>query len=84
MKKSILLIAALLMCASVFGQDPTRLNTSTPAQMGMDPVRLGRVDQVINQAINNRIVPGAVICVVRKDKIVYLKAYVNKSVYPKV
>ncbi|MGM9773804.1 MAG: serine hydrolase domain-containing protein [Candidatus Egerieousia sp.] len=84
MKKSILLIAALLMCASVFGQDPTRLNTSTPAQMGMDPVRLGRVDQVINQAIIDSIVPGAVICVVRKDKIVYLKAYGNKSVYPKV
>lgn len=72
----------MLLCVVSFAQ-PQRLDTSTPAQMGMDPVRLARVDQVINQAINDTIIPGAVIAVVRKNKIVYLKAYGYKSVYPK-
>ena len=82
MKRFFTLALVMLLCVISFAQ-PQRLDTSTPAQMGMDPVRLARVDQVINQAINDTIIPGAVIAVVRKNKIVYLKAYGYKSVYPK-
>lgn len=82
MKRFFTLALVMLLCVVSFAQ-PQRLDTSTPAQMGMDPVRLARVDQVINQAINDTIIPGAVIAVVRKNKIVYLKAYGYKSVYPK-
>jgi len=81
--KRILLFTVSLFLVTVSFAQPQRLDMSTPAQMGMDPVRLSRVDQVINQAINDTIIPGAVIAVVRKNKIVYLKAYGYKSVYPK-
>lgn len=50
----------------------------------MDPVRLSRVDNIIEESITKGEVPGAVLAVVRDGKMVYLKSYGNKSVYPKV
>ena len=50
----------------------------------MDPVRLQKVDDVINASINKKEIPGAVIAVVKNGKMAYIKAYGNKSVYPKV
>jgi len=44
--------------------------------------RLQLADSVINQAIAKSEIPGAVLAVVRGDKIAYLKAYGNKQVYP--
>ena len=45
-----------------------------------NPMRL--VDSVANGAISSGLIPGAVISVVHNGKIVYLKAYGNKSVVP--
>ena len=42
-----------------------------------------RCDSVITQAIADGNAPGAVLCVVQGDSIVYEKAYGNKRVYPK-
>ena len=50
----------------------------------MDPERLARVDAVIGDAIGTGDIPGAVLAVVRRNDIVYLKAYGNKSVVPEV
>ena len=51
---------------------------------GMDPERLVRVDAVIADAIDAGDIPGAVLAVVRRNDIVYLKAYGNRSVVPEV
>lgn len=53
-----------------------------PADRGMDPLRLQRLDEVINECIAEGNIPGAVISVVRGNDIVYLKAYGNKSLVP--
>lgn len=42
-----------------------------------------RCDSVINRAIEDGNAPGAVLCVVQGDSVVYEKAYGNKRVYPK-
>ncbi|MBO4470085.1 MAG: beta-lactamase family protein [Bacteroidales bacterium] len=42
-----------------------------------------RCDSVINKAIEDGNTPGAVLCVVQGDSIIYEKAYGNKRVYPK-
>ncbi len=42
-----------------------------------------RCDSVITKAIEDGNAPGAVLCVVQGDSIVYEKAYGNKRVYPK-
>ena len=54
----------------------------SPEQMGMDTKRLQRADLVINQAIANKEIPGAVLAVVKDGKMAYLKAYGNKQIYP--
>ena len=55
-----------------------------PSEVGMDAARLSKVDDIINASIANKEIPGAVLAVVRDGKMAYIKAYGNKSVYPKV
>lgn len=81
MKKLILLFCVTLMCALSFAQP---LEISTPAAAGMDAARLSNVDAIIMNSIEKGEVPGAVLAVVRDNKMVYLKSYGNKAVYPKV
>ena len=49
--------------------------TTRPEEVGMDSIRLGRLDAVINTAISKGDFPGAVILVGRKGKVVFRKAY---------
>ena len=54
----------------------------SPRSMGMDESRLQLIDSAVWDAIGNQIIPGAAVSVVMEDKIVYLKAFGNKSVVP--
>lgn len=81
MKKNIFLICAVLISTISIAQP---LKRSTPLAEGMDPLKLSNVDAIIDNSIEDGIIPGAVLAVVRDDKMVYLKSYGNKSVYPKV
>ena len=80
MKKIIILIYILSLSSGLFAQ----VKVAKPEDHGMDPERLARVDAVMADAIGAGDVPGAVLSVVRSNDIVYLKAYGNKSVLPKV
>ena len=82
MKINYLLIAVTLMAAGCANGARDTLQKASPERMGMDSHKLSRVDFVINKAISDRQIPGAVLSVVRDDRIVYLKAYGNKSVVP--
>ncbi len=55
-----------------------------PEYCGMSSEKLAQLDPVVNQAIEDGTIPGAVISVVRGDKIVFLKAWGNKQVVPTV
>jgi CubicO group peptidase (beta-lactamase class C family) len=81
MKKSLLSLFALLLTSIVIAQPLPR---TTPLQAGMDPKKLANADAIINNSIKTGEVPGAVLAVVRDGKMVYLKAYGNKSVLPEV
>lgn len=43
---------------------------------------LAMIDRVVNQSIHDKEIPGAVVAVVQKDKLVFCKAYGYKEVYP--
>ncbi len=58
------------------------LNIVAPEAVGLDASRLANADRAIAQAIADKTIPGAVLCVERHRKIGYLKAYGNKRVYP--
>ena len=70
--------AALLLSLGLGAQ----VKVVDPSRRGMDPERLARLDEVIEDCIAQGNIPGAVISVVRGRDIVYLKAYGNKSLVP--
>ena len=76
--RCIALAAALLLTMGLYAQ----VKVADPARHGMDPERLARLDEVIEECIAEGNIPGAVISVVRGNNIVYLKAYGNKSLVP--
>lgn len=79
MKRVFTLFVCAIVTMAMSAQPLTRVS---PEKAGMDPVRLSRVDMVIDNSIQKGEIPGAVLAVVRGDKMVYLKAYGNKSIYP--
>lgn len=84
MKKIILFAAILTLFSCRLPENSGRegLAHVNPAQAGMDPSKLSRVDSVILGSISEGNIPGAVLAVVRGDRIVYLKAYGNRQVVP--
>ena len=78
--KRIFLVLVLLQSA-LLGFSIERVS---PKSVGMDSVRLSKVDGIINSSITKGEIPGAVLAVVKDGKLAYIKAYGNKSVYPNV
>ena len=51
------------------------LATAQPSDVGMSEERLSIIDDMINESISSNEIPGAVVLVARKGKIVYHKAF---------
>ncbi|HBZ35150.1 MAG TPA: serine hydrolase [Bacteroidales bacterium] len=81
MKKLSFLIFSLIISIGAISQPLMRIS---PEKAGFDATRLMNADRIINESISKGDIPGAVLAVVRDDKMVYIKAYGNKSVYPTV
>ncbi|GHT03411.1 esterase [Bacteroidia bacterium] len=73
-------VLGLLFSVQVVAQPLERV---VPELVGLDSRHLQYADSAILQAIENDGLPGAVLAVVHKNKMAYLKAYGNKEVYPK-
>lgn len=76
-------ILFLLLSSAAAGTAPTRLPESPPEQLGFDPVRLARVDAIVEKAIGERTVPGAVVVVGRGGRIAYARAFGLRAVTPR-
>lgn len=59
-----------------------KLAVVIPESVDLNTVHLLNIDKVVNRAIANKELPGAVIAIVREGKIGYLKAFGNKQTYP--
>lgn len=55
-----------------------------PAATGLDPARLALIDNLVNDAIRQKQLPGAVVLVGRGDAVLYLKAFGSRAVEPAV
>ena len=73
----------LLLAVTVFCQ-AQQLKHVCPEKVGMDSRRLLKADSIIEDAIRQGDIPGAVLAVVRHGKMAYLKAYGNRQVWPEV
>jgi uncharacterized protein YbbC (DUF1343 family)/CubicO group peptidase (beta-lactamase class C family) len=68
-----LVVAACVLEAAAVGQAP---------RTGFDNAALGRIDEVVADAIKARQLPGAVVVVGRGDQVVFRKAYGQRAVLP--
>ncbi|MBQ9185441.1 MAG: beta-lactamase family protein [Bacteroidales bacterium] len=76
---SVLAAAIIILSACSHGEG---LKISKPEHRGMNGERLTLIDSVINDAIDQKIIPGAVVSVVRDNRVVFLEAYGNSQVVP--
>lgn len=60
------------------------LPVAKPADVGMDAAKLDRIEALVLADIAEKKLPGAVVLVGRKGKIVYRKAFGNRSLVPTV
>ena len=61
-----------------------RLPVAAPQTVGMDAAKLNQIDALVEQDIKDKKLPGAVVLVGHKGKIVFRKAYGNRSLVPTV
>lgn len=81
MKRAVFVALAVLLMACT--PRPTQgIRHTTPAKRGMDAVRLSLIDSTVQASIDAGDIPGAVVGVVRKDALVYEKAFGFKSLIP--
>jgi uncharacterized protein YbbC (DUF1343 family)/CubicO group peptidase (beta-lactamase class C family) len=57
-------------------------SASGPMAVGMSPTRLAHLDEIIDAEITKKQLPGAVVIVGRKGKVVWRRAYGNRAVEP--
>lgn len=70
----------VLVSTQLFGQyDPVTLSEGTPASVGMSATHLDLMDDLIQQYIDNKWLPGGVFLVARKGTIVYFKSFGNRT-----
>ena len=78
---SILLLATLSASAQTrSAKNSPSLTEAKPESVGMSGERLARIDQMLEAAISEDDIPGAVALVARKGKIVYWKAFGSADV----
>jgi CubicO group peptidase (beta-lactamase class C family) len=70
-----------ILCASISAQS---LPVAAPNMVGMSAGKLNEIDKLIEKDIADKKLPGAVVLVGRKGKIVYRKAFGNRSLVPTI
>ncbi len=79
MKQTIFFLVTLFILSSCEQREPGKssatLSEGIPASAGMSEERLARIDGMLNEAIRQNEIPGAVALVARNGKIVYQKAF---------
>ena len=76
-------LAAAPSIAAVPYPEAQPIATAVPPSADASPVRLAAVDAIIQQAIGDGNIPGAVLIVGHNGKVVYRKAYGSRALEPK-
>src|SRR5262245_9576818 len=74
--------AVFLVAVSLAHAIAAALPQAAPEAAGMDSAHLQRIDEIVAQGLAEKRMPGCVVCIGRRGKIVLLKAYGNKQLLP--
>ncbi|HEY2866494.1 MAG TPA: serine hydrolase domain-containing protein, partial [Pyrinomonadaceae bacterium] len=80
----VLVLICAYLCISAAKVSSQGLPVARPQSVGMDPDKLNQIDALVQQDILDKKLPGAVVLVGHKGKIVFRKAYGNRSLVPTV
>ncbi len=81
-RTALLAIVLLCCCAASIEAAPGKLPTASPQSAGMDAARLEAIDEAVAEALAEKKMPGCVVLIGRRGKVVFRKAYGNKQVEP--
>jgi uncharacterized protein YbbC (DUF1343 family)/CubicO group peptidase (beta-lactamase class C family) len=81
---NLLLFLSLCFCVSAVKTSAQGLPVAAPHTVGMNAAKLEQIEALVNADIADKKLPGAVVVVGRKGKIVYRKAFGNRSLVPTV
>jgi uncharacterized protein YbbC (DUF1343 family)/CubicO group peptidase (beta-lactamase class C family) len=73
---------ALALCCNAPEAAAAGLPQAEPETVGMDSQHLKRIDEIAAQGLAEKRMPGCVVCIGRRGKIVLLKAYGSKQLQP--
>lgn len=79
-----ILASTLCLCVSAVNVPAQSLPVAKPSAVGMDSAKLDRIEELVLADISDKKLPGAVVLVGRKGRIVYRKAFGNRSLVPTV
>lgn len=55
---------------------------AAPKEVGLDAAQLDRIGGVVQEALDQKRMPGCVVCIGRQGRIAFLRAYGNKQIEP--
>jgi hypothetical protein len=73
--RTIVAIVTRILCFSVAAQAADSFQRAKPEEVGMSSERLAMISKIISTEVATGQVPGAVLGIVRRDKLVFLEAY---------
>lgn len=74
----------ILIAGALLSVNAQTLPTASQRNSGMNAAKLSRIDEVVNAEIAAKRLPGAVVLVGHKGKVVYKKAFGSRSLTPSV
>ncbi|MGQ0543285.1 MAG: hypothetical protein ACT4O9_15790, partial [Blastocatellia bacterium] len=79
-----LFLICVYLCLSAVNSSGQGLPVAAPESVGMNAAKLNQIEGLVNADIADKKLPGAVVIVGHKGKIVYRKAFGNRSLVPTV
>ena len=76
------LLVILLLGFHISAAEPGRLPQVAPTEAGLNAEKLRQINAIVQEGLDQKKMPGCVVLVGRRDKIVLLKAYGNKRLEP--
>jgi uncharacterized protein YbbC (DUF1343 family)/CubicO group peptidase (beta-lactamase class C family) len=81
-RRAVASLLALLVAQSSLSLAAAMLPRAAPASVGMSAARLAELDAVVARSIADKEMPGAVVLVGRKGRVVWRKAYGSRALEP--
>ena len=82
LKYLLFLLLCFLLSASVHAQSPPEIPLLSPESVGMDTTRLNRIDDIVQEGLEQDKMPGCVVLIGRREGIAFRRVYGFRQLQP--